>query len=556
MPQFDEKRQNIRLDELHRKEAEELAKILSVKYGVQYIDLSTVPVNTDSLRIIPEKVSREINVAIFEKSSKKLKLAVVSPQAPKTIEIIKKLKEDDYEVTVFMVSIKSIEKLWKRYKEISFSSRTKAGIIDISDQNITKIEERVKNLKDAQEVIQEILESKEAYLISRLLEGIFASSFSLKASDIHIEPEENEVNIRFRLDGILVRVISFETRIYRSLLSRIKLISGLKLSITKKPQDGRLSIKLENKEIGIRVSALPDAYGESVVMRILNPDAISVSIEQLGIEPNLFKILTKEINRPNGMLLNTGPTGSGKTTTLYSFLKKIHTPEIKIITIENPIEYHLPGIVQTQVDPSKGYTFLKGLRSSLRQDPDVIMVGEIRDSETAKIAVNSALTGHLVFSTLHTNNAAGTFYRLVDLGIKPEIISTAVNVIIAQRLVRKPCQECVQKVEVTAKERELISNTVKNINNLESYTKNFTQVYKTVGCSKCNGTGYKGRLGIFEAILIDNEIEKIFEKNPDEKEINNIFQKQNILTLKQDGIIKVLNGLTTIEELKRVIDLE
>ena len=556
MPKFDEEKQKSRLYELHKREAEELAKVLSVKYGAKYLDLSTISINTDALRIIPEKLSREARVASFEKNGKKLKLATVSPQAVETIEVIKKLEEDDYKLTIYMVSVRSMERLWERYQEISYSAKTKAGVIDISDQNIKEIVNKVANLNDAKEIIQKILNSKDAYRVSRFFEGVLASAFALNTSDIHIEPEESYVSIRFRLDGILVKVLEFDRKTYKSLLSRIKLISGLKLNVVKKPQDGRLSIKLQDKDIEIRVSVLPDAYGESIVLRILNPDIISVSMEDLGIEPQLLKILTKEIGRPNGMLLNTGPTGSGKTTTLYAFLKKIHTPEIKIITIENPIEYHLPGVVQTQVNPKKGYTFLEGLRSSLRQDPDVIMVGEIRDSETAKIAVNSALTGHLVFSTLHTNNAAGTFYRLIDLGIKPEVISTAVNVIIAQRLIRKPCKFCMQKIAVEGEEKQMIDNIISGIDNLEKYTSNTSQLYKTVGCSKCNGTGYKGRIGIFEAILINNEVEKIFEKNPDEKAIENVFKQQGILTLKQDGIIKALNGLTTIEELRRVIDLE
>ncbi len=556
MPKFDEEKQETRLYELHKREAEELAKVLSVKYGAQYLDLSTISINTDALRIIPEKLSRETRTASFEKTGKKLKLATVSPQAIETIKIIKKLEEDGYKIDIYMVSLRSMERLWGRYKEISYSAKTKAGVIDISDQNIKEIVDKVVNLDDAKEIIQKILNSKDAYRVSRFFEGVLASAFALNTSDIHIEPEESYVSIRFRLDGILVKVLEFDRKTYKSLLSRIKLISGLKLNVIKKPQDGRLSIKLQDKDIEIRVSVLPDAYGESIVLRILNPDIISVSMEDLGIEPQLLKILTREINRPNGMLLNTGPTGSGKTTSLYAFLKKIHTPEIKIITIENPIEYHLPGVVQTQVNPKKGYTFLEGLRSSLRQDPDVIMVGEIRDSETAKIAINSALTGHLVFSTLHTNNAAGTFYRLIDLGIKPEVISTAVNVIIAQRLIRKPCKFCMQKVDVGEEEKQIIDNIINGIDNLEQYTNNTSQLYKTVGCSKCNGTGYKGRIGIFEAILINNEVEKIFEQNPDEKAIENIFKQQGILTLKQDGIIKALKGLTTIEELRRVIDLE
>lgn len=556
MPQFDEEKQKLRLYELHKKEAEELAKILSVKYGVRYVNMTTETINTDALRLIPEKLSRESQVAAFQKIGKNLKIAVVSPTAEKTQQIIKKLEENGYKSTLYMVSTQGMEKLWNRYQEISYSTKTKAGIIDISDQNIEGIANQINNLDSTRKILQTILESKDTYRVSRFFEGILASAFFLNASDIHIEPEESYVSLRFRLDGILIKIITFDIKTYQSLLARIKLISGLKLNIVKKPQDGRLSIKLQNKDIEIRTSVLPDAYGESIVLRILNPNTIALPIEELGIEPQLLKILMKEINRPNGMLLNTGPTGSGKTTTLYAFLKKIHTPEIKIITIENPIEYHLPGVVQTQVDSSKGYTFLEGLRSSLRQDPDVIMVGEIRDDKTAKIAVNSALTGHLVFSTLHTNDAFGAFYRLIDLGIKPEVIGTAINVIIAQRLARKPCPACMQKIEANEEEKKIIEGVLNKINNPERFTKNKTHVYKPIGCKECNETGYKGRIGIFETILINNEIEKILEKNPSKQEIEDIFKQQDLLTLKQDGVIKVLNGLTTMEELKRVVDLE
>jgi type IV pilus assembly protein PilB len=295
---------------------------------------------------------------------------------------------------------------------------------------------------------------KQSYKISRLLEIIIAGALALKASDVHIEPEEKFVRIRYRLDGVLTDILHFDKETFRLLLSRIKLLSGMKLNLTG-AQDGRYSIILENTEIEIRTSILPSAYDESIVMRVLNPTSISVPLESLGIPRKLLSVLLKEIDKPEGMILTTGPTGSGKTTTLYAFLRKVYTPEIKVITIENPIEYHLEGIVQTQVNTDKGYTFLEGLRSALRQDPDIIMVGEIRDRETAEIAVNSALTGHLVFSTLHTNNAAGTFPRLIDLGVNPKVITSALSVSMAQRLVRKLCPECMKKIKLKVEIKKL-----------------------------------------------------------------------------------------------------
>ncbi|MCK4918403.1 MAG: type II/IV secretion system protein [Candidatus Pacebacteria bacterium] len=544
------------IQSLREQEEEELAKILSVKYGVRYINLKTTLISNDALRIIPEKKSREFKIIAFEKIGKKIKVAVISPKENNTQKYLDFLEKKGYSISVYMVSHKSLEKAWTRYSEMSYNTKTTAGMIDISLENVESIFQKTTNLKDLKETLKEILSSKDPHITSRFFEAILAGSLATKASDIHIEPEEDSVTLRFRLDGVLVVITKFEKHLYKLLLSRIKLISGLKLNVVKKPQDGRLSIKLKEKSIEIRVSVLPDAYGESIVLRLLDPDNISVTIEDLGIEKNLFAILDKEIHRPNGMILNTGPTGSGKTTSLYAFLKKIHTPENKIITIENPIEYHLPGIVQTQINIEKGYTFLEGLKSSLRQDPDVIMVGEIRDTDTAKVAVNSALTGHLVFSTLHTNNAVGTFYRLIDLGVQPNIISTAINMVIAQRLIRKPCEYCKKEVLIEGENKQIISKILSEIDNVEKYTNNIEKMFEPVGCPKCNNTGYKGRIGIFEAILVNAEIAKLLEQNPGKEEIKTIFKRQGLLSLSQDGIIKVLNGDTTLSEVQRVIDLE
>lgn len=544
------------IQNIREKEEEELARILSVKYGLRYINLKTVPIKSDALRVIPENKAQEAKIIAFDLIGKKMKVALVSPNDQEAQKVLEDLKNKGYALTVYMISHKSLEKALNRYQELTYSTKTTAGIIDISPENMEKILEQVKNLDDIKDVLNKILSTKDPHTTSLFFEAVLAGAMNLKASDIHIEPEEEFVTLRFRLDGVLVKIIKFERKIYQLLLSRVKLIAGLKLNITKKPQDGRLSIKLQGKDVEIRVSVLPDAYGESIVLRLLDPDAISVSMEELGIEKHLLEIVKKEISRPNGMILNTGPTGSGKTTSLYAFLKKIHTSENKIITIENPIEYHLEGIVQTQIDLEKGYTFLEGLKSSLRQDPDVIMIGEVRDSETAKIAVNSALTGHLVFSTLHTNNAVGTFYRLIDLGVKPSIISTAVNLVIAQRLVRKPCSFCKEEVVIEGEDKRAVEKVLGEIEDVSKYTNNTEKMFIPKGCPKCNNTGYKGRIGIFEAIQADVETTKVLEENPVEKVINSIFKKQGILSLKQDGIIKVLTGSTTLSEVRRVVDLE
>jgi len=553
---FDEDKQNKKISDLRKKEEEELAEALSEKYGVPYLDLTVVPLNIDALRVIGEIETREAQIAVFSEVNKVISVGALSPNNPKTVEALDKLREKGYQIELFMVSHASLNKVWDRYKDLSYSFETKSGALDISNEQITEFLEKVHTIPDVQELIGEVLKMKKSYRISRIMEIILAGAMATGSSDIHLEPEEDYVRLRYRLDGILTEILQFDLETFRLLLSRLKLISNLKLNVSG-AQDGRFSIKVGTDEIEIRTSLLPGAYSESVVLRVLNPNAISVPLEELGINPKLLKAIFHEIAKPNGMMLITGPTGSGKTTTLYAFLKKIHTPEVKIITIENPIEYHLPGIVQTQTDEKKEYGFAEGLRSALRQDPDVIMVGEIRDNETADIAINSALTGHLVFSTLHTNNAAGTFPRLIDLEINPKIISSALNMAMAQRLVRKLCVHCKKEIPLEGDEKIVIDNIVNAITD-KSYLDGIklSTMWEAVGCDKCNMTGYKGRIGIHEAILMDQNIEAIVKDNPSEREIRKAAESQNLLDLTQDGIIKVLQGTTTMSELRRIIDIE
>lgn len=553
---FDEDKQNKKIDYLRKQEEEDLAQTLSLKYGVPYLDLTVTPINIDALRVIPELEAREAQVAVFNDVNKILSIGALAPQSPKTDEVVKRLKEKGYAIELYMVSHASLNKVWNRYKDLSYSLETKSGAIDISNDQITEFLSKVHTIPDVQGLIGETLQLKKSYRISRILEIILAGAIATNASDVHLEPEETFVRLRYRLDGMLTEIIEFDLETYKLLLPRIKLISNLKLNMYG-AQDGRFSIKINESEIQIRTSLLPGAYSESIVLRLLNPKSIAVPLEDLGIHPRLLKIILHEMTKPNGMILNTGPTGSGKTTALYAFMRKIHTPDIKIITIENPIEYHLPGIVQTQTDDKKNYGFAEGLRAALRQDPDVIMIGEIRDSETAEIAINSALTGHLVFSTLHTNTAAGTFPRLIDLGVNSKIISSALNMAMAQRLVRKLCVDCKKQVTLEGESKitiDKILNTIVDKTYLDGI--DLTHIWEAMGCSKCNNIGYKGRLGIYEAIKMDKAIEEIVKNNASEREIEIAAVPQNILNLKQDGILKVLQGITTLEELQRVVDIE
>lgn len=552
---FDEEKQNKRLDEIRKEEEEGLARTLSAKYDASYIDLTRVAINSDALRVVTEAEARDANLAVFDIIAKKIKVAVLAPKGEKTMKLIQSLKDKGYVVALYMVSTESLEKVWARYKDLSFSFETKGGALDISNEQITTFLHSVKTLADVKALIEATLSQNKSYKISHLLEIIIAGALALLASDVHVEPEEDRVRIRYRLDGVLTDLFFLDRETYRLLLSRIKLLSGMKLNVSG-AQDGRFSIILEETEIEIRSSILPSAYEESIVLRVLNPDSISVPLEDLGIQPKLLAILLREIEKPEGMILTTGPTGSGKTTTLYAFLKKIYTPEIKVITIENPIEYHVKGIVQTQIDPDKEYTFLEGLRSALRQDPDVIMVGEIRDSETAGIAVNAALTGHIVFSTLHTNSAAGTFPRLIDLGVNPKIITSALLVSMAQRLVRMLCVNCRKQVPLEGRTKEIVERIVASIKDPTDMPKEPpTAVYEPVGCLNCNNTGYKSRVGIHEAILRSQKVEEALQTNPSEREIWKAAEDQGILNMRQDGILKALKGITSIAELERVIDL-
>lgn len=557
MPQFNETDADKRIEFLRKREEEELAQMLSKKYGVEYVDLSLVAVNSDALRVIPEAQARAAEAAAFGKVGKRLSVAVRAPENPAVKELAAHLTEQGYEVVLFMCSQESLKRAFLRYADLSYATETKAGVFELSNEELEQLLEKVKGLEDVSKLITEAIELKKAYRITRILEVILAGGLSTGASDIHFEPEEAQVRLRYRLDGVLVDVLSFDHETYRLALSRLKLLSGLKLNLEGQAQDGRFSIKIKGDEIELRTSILPGNYQETVVLRILNPKAIGVELEALGLEDKLRARLEKEITKPNGMILTTGPTGSGKTTTLYAFLRKVNSPGSKIITIEDPIEYHLQGIVQTQVEKGK-YTFAEGLRSALRQDPDIIMVGEIRDGEVAEVAVNAALTGHLVFSTLHTNDAPGSFPRLIDLGVDEKVISSAVNAALAQRLVRKLCEKCKVQRHATPEEKAMIDKHLATIADKTLVPAETSTLWgaNAEGCPECHGRGYKGRIGIFEAVFMDSAIEEILRSKPTQREIAVAAKPQGIPSMQEDGIIKVLRGVTSLEELQRVVDLD
>lgn len=554
MPHFDEEKQEKKLESLHLKEEENLAQMLASKYGVLYIDLTTVSIDSDALRTVPEETARKALIAPFHMVGKKLFVAVHSPKNENTVFAITELEKKGFFVVMYITSMASLNVAWERYKELSYAQVEKAGILEISNNDILYFLEQQKTIDDFKNLIDEMLLNKEKiHQVSRILEMILAGAMTTKASDIHVEPSEKQARLRLRLDGVLHDIAFFDQRIFKLILSRVKLVSGMKLNLDTVSQDGRFSVRINDVEIEIRSSILPGTYGEAIVLRILNPDIINIPLSDLGIDEVLLKEIRKQIEKPNGLILTTGPTGSGKTTSLYAFMREIYTPEIKIITIENPIEYHLPGIVQTQTDEKKGYSFLSGLRSALRQDPDIIMVGEIRDGETAHTAIDAALTGHLVFSTLHTNNAAGAIPRLLSLGVNPKVIGGALNIALAQRLIRILCPKCKKEDVQSEEEHKIIGEILKNIKGRD--IKNHGKIWRSVGCSECNNTGFNGQTGLYEGIIVTPTIENLLDSNPSDREIKTVAREQGILDMREDGIVKVLNAITALDELYRVVDM-
>lgn len=413
----------------------------------------------------------------------------------------------------------------------------------ILDELYVAAERKDVDLGKLSESIKEAKSSDDAPII-KLVNIIIGEAVKKRASDIHVEPLENKFRVRYRIDGVLHEVPGPPQRLQGSVISRLKIMAGMDIAEKRLPQDGRINLRLDRKELDLRVSSLPGIHGESVVMRILDKSGFLVTIEDLGFFPDQRKSLEKLINLPNGMILVTGPTGSGKTTTLYAALSRINQKERKVITIEDPVEYQLDGVNQVQVRPQIGLTFASGLRSMLRQAPDIIMVGEIRDLETAQISIQAALTGHLIFSTLHTNDASSAVTRLVDMGIKPYLVASTLQGVLAQRLVRTICPACRVAYKPSEEEKAILSLSAEDLKNFE--------LYEGKGCSSCSETGFKGRIGIFELLIITDEIRDMILSNVPSSEIWRKAHTDGVKSLKEDGLEKVKRGYTTIQEVMRV----
>ena len=533
--------------ELKGKEAE--AEAQARASGIPYVDLKGFAISADALSLLPKEKSLELQAIVFLHTGPELRVGAVDPGNENVKNLVFQLSErHKTHGELYKVSKDSFDHAVKLYDALP-QTRVIVKGVQIKQEELERYQEQMNSFDD----IQKILDGAS---ITDILSIVTAASLKLGSSDIHIEAEEKKIAVRLRVDGILQDVSSIEKEQWKKIINRIKLIAGLKMNINDRPQDGRFTIFQKDKKIDVRTSTLPTAWGESVVMRILNPDSIKLEFEQLGFRPASLKRLLGEIEKPHGMIVTTGPTGSGKTTTLYAILKKLNEPDVKIITLEDPVEYKLEGINQSQIDHSKDYTFAKGLRSILRQDPDIVLVGEIRDLETAETAIQAALTGHLLLSTIHTNDAAGAIPRFTSMGVKPFLLAPAINAIMGQRLARRLCQECKKPAEVEAelmtKVKELLEAIPENSGEEKVDTSNL-QFFGPGGCDVCNNTGYKGRVGLYEILTKDAEIEKfILSGEISEYKVREVAAAQGTVFMAQDGLLKALEGLTSVEEIKRV----
>jgi type II secretory ATPase GspE/PulE/Tfp pilus assembly ATPase PilB-like protein len=509
---------------------------------MQYINLQSFPLDLNVLSLMSEADSKASESLPFYKDTHDLRIATTNPENALLKQKIKEFS-DKFSVTVYFVSSSSYAETFRLYKKVLVPKSQFQEVI-----HTTAGDDYAAKLKELADPKVQATRSA-----TELISTLFGAALQLGASDIHIEPESHVVKARFRIDGVLQDMIHFESAQKQSLTTRIKVLSKLKLNVTNEAQDGRFTFYSDEKTIDVRVSVLPSSYGEAVVMRLLGVGATNLKLDQLGLIGRAYKVIEHELSKPNGMIITTGPTGSGKTTTLYAFLNELNEPGVKIITLEDPVEYKLEGIQQTPIDYRVDFSFVKGLRAILRQDPDIVMVGEIRDPETAETALQAALTGHIVLSTLHTNDAAGAVPRLITMGVKPFVIAPAVNAIIAQRLVRKLCPSCKKPATIQAGVIERVEKILQDISKAADVTlpKKLTW-YHAEGCQECHGLGYKGRIGIYEVIEVNDTIRTMIMENASGVEIKKQAHGDGTVTMVQDGLLKALEGITDIEEVFRV----
>jgi type IV pilus assembly protein PilB len=518
--------------------------------GTPQIDLTGKNIPADVLREIPEEAAVFYQLIPFEKTGNKLKVGLVNPgdiQAQEALRFI--VLRTGMIPEIYSISLKDFQETVKQYRDLK--QEVNKALFELKKELVK--EETVKTKKIAEGDDENLIEAP----ISKIVAVMLRYAQEGRASDIHIEPYEKDVKVRYRVDGVLHTSLVLPKNIHQSVISRIKILSNLKIDETRVPQDGRFRVEINKKFIDFRVSILPITHGETAVLRVLDPNIGLMTFDDLGLVGHNMKVLNNAMGQPFGMILITGPTGSGKTTTLYAILKILNQEGVNIISLEDPVEYYIEGVNQSQVKPEIGYTFASGLRSILRQDPDIILVGEIRDSETAGLAVHAALTGHLLLSTLHTNDAVGVIPRLIDMGVESFLIPSSLNLAIAQRLVRRLCEKCKAQYEPTGKLLEFLEKEVSQIPQEVLKAFNISKPYKLnkkVGCQFCGHKGTQGRIAIFELFSMTKELEKIILESMTEVNILEEANRQGMISMKQDGIIKALQGIVGIEEVLKTVE--
>lgn len=534
--------------EIQEHDVERMTSSKAATMSVPYINLINFPIGHEALGLIKEEEARALGVVCFYFNGQNFKLAALNPLAPNTHKKLKELEAQLFTKNdqIYLVSRQGLDHALTLYKNLPKIQTPTEGV-EINEQSLERFKSEINDFRSLATKINEVN-------ISEVIVLLIATALKVNSSDVHIEAEEKGVVIRLRVDGALQSAAVIEKEKWHRIISRLKVLSKVKINIEDKPQEGRFTIFTSKENIAVRASFLPTVFGESVVMRLLHSNTVKLSFDTLGLSSHYLEKLKEEINKPNGLILVTGPTGSGKTTTLYSALNYLNVPGTKIITLEDPIEYQLESINQSQVDESRGYTFSNGLRSVLRQDPDVVMIGEMRDLETAEIGIRAALTGHLVLSTIHTNDAASAIPRLLDLGIKSFLLSPSINAIIGQRLVRKLCPHCKTPQELAPAEIEKIKKILAVISPSSKIDvpQTLPTIYKAVGCDKCSNLGYQGRVGIFEILLMKQNIKELAAINAPAFKILEQAIENGMVTMLQDGILKCLEGITSLEEVYKV----
>lgn len=504
--------------------------------GVPYISMESTSFSPQALGLVPEAVVLRFNLIPFayDDRSRTLSIAMANPVDLDALSFVR--QKTGLNIKAFAASPSGVKQAIDMQYKQQLVGQVGEALKETEDTNKTKT-------VDATQIAQIIKEAPIAKIVSTILEYAVKS----RASDVHIEPQEERVRVRYRIDGILYDRLSLPKTVQEAVISRIKILSEMKIDEHRAPQDGRFNFKIEDKEVDLRISVLPAAHGEKIVMRLLRKSGGIPTLEELGLMGTALRNLETNMLRPHGIIIVCGPTGSGKTTTLYSVLNKLNSPKVNIMTLEDPVEYEMPGINQVQINSGAGLTFSTGLRAFLRQDPNIILVGEIRDKETTDLAIQAALTGHLVFSTLHTSNASGALPRLIDLGAETFLLSSSINAIVGQRIVRRLCQTCKSAYPPPPQLLDMMKKELGAI-----FPPGEAKFYKAVGCAECDSSGYRGRVGVFEVLPISPKIAEMILKRTDSPSLEREAIAEGMITMKQDGYVKVLNGVTTVEEVLRV----